>query len=220
MLYRRVLTVVAASLGLLLIPNLVNAQYQQRFYVQGTGGVAVPAGALNKYVDPGAGAGLEVGYQLTDAVMLRVEGDFQHLNGTRLSGTTPVTTPDLDTWSTTGGIQADLVRLIGRRTDNRVQLLADVGAGFARLNSDRFAWASDPTNTSRKFEQTYFGAAGGLTVAYAPTKRTSLYVGGKVRSIFADRGETEDLAKIDPANLKNFRTAVMLPISAGLRVRI
>jgi hypothetical protein len=209
-------TVIAAVI--LCLPSVASAQ-SARFFIDGAGGVALPTGELNKLVNAGPTVGLEIGYRLTDRLALRLNGDVQDFVGASLSGSV-TRGPDMRVSHYAAGFQANLLRSRNYDlTGKRWQLVADVGLGLARFSSDKFR-SLDDQSIECEFGHTYFAAQGGVRLAYVPTRRLSVYIGGKALQAFTRKEHTTVLAAIDPDRLQPFGSALTLPITAGLSVKI
>ena len=119
-------------------------------------GVAVPAGAIGEYADPGPAAGLRLGYELRPGVSLVADGEVNFLKGTNLHKGLPngIWTPDMKAMRYIAGLEARL----GSEETAPWSLLASLGAGASLFDTDSYRSAT--SNQTRTFEKTALTAAG------------------------------------------------------------
>jgi hypothetical protein len=214
MLLRHKLVLAAlAALAALAIP--ASAIAQNKFLVEGQTGVTVPTGAFGKYTVPGPTVGLRFGYRLNDRLILRADGDFDFVDGDRLWAMS--TAPRFQLWHYTAGLEANV-------TAPRVEPLSlafDVGVGAARMETEQYRWLGEPM-PNRQFDKTYPAAGAGLKLRFRPATddRVLAFVGAGVRVAFAKTADTQDLAKVFPSALEPFDRAIVVPILAGLTLKI
>ena len=182
---------------------------QGKVSFEGQGGVALPAGRLADFVDPGLNTGLGLTYQLSPRVALVVDGGVDVLNGVVLGG--QARAPDMRLWRYGGGVAANVLPV------GRWSLVTSLGAGATRFSSDEFS----PPGTAepRTFEHTYFTSNAGLKLGYGLGSRITTYVGARGVWAAASQSDTEALAELDPASLRPFGSAITVPVTVGLNLR-
>ena len=205
----------AAVLAPLTTTALAQSSPGGRLLIAPSVGIAVPAGGLGEYVNTGPAAGLRIGYELGSGVSLIADGGIDFLKGTNLTPgiANPIRTPEMRMQRYIAGVEAKL----GTDAAAPWSLLASLGAGASRLDTDEYRTMSGSTE---KFDQTAFTAAGGIELGYALTRRLELVADGRLYWSFLDKDRTRQLEAIRPAMLDPIDTAVTLPLVLALRTRV
>lgn len=198
--------VAAGMLTVLALP----ASAQQKFAVDGQGGIAMPAGRLADVTDLGPNFGLQVSYRLRPALAINLFGDLDLLSGDELAA--GVTAPDFRLWHYGLGLHADMLP----RRMQKWSLGGSLGIGATTFASDEFG----PTAARDTYKHTYFTTSGGLRLGYSVTPNVTTFVGGKAYFMITDEKDTEALAALDPDRIKTFGSAWTFPVTAGLNVRL
>jgi hypothetical protein len=183
----------------------------QKVTVETFVGWTVPAGQFNHLAKGGVGANIGLGYWLTDRIAVVANGGYGALNGERLASGR--TSPDMQTWHYTGGLEGVVLRSPSRRW----QMLADAGVGHTQFDSDPF---TNPANAQVEFDHTYVTTRGGLRAQYAPSNRFRVSLGTAAHLSFAQNGHTNALRALDPTRVDPFDTIVTLPVRASVSVKL
>ncbi|HWP38575.1 MAG TPA: outer membrane beta-barrel protein [Gemmatimonadales bacterium] len=209
----KLLLAALAALVALAIPS--SAIAQEKLLVEGQAGVAVPTGTFGKYTVPGPTVGLRFGYRLNDRLVLRADGDFDFVDGDRLWAMS--TAPRFQLWHYTAGVEAN----VNVPSVEPVSLAFDFGVGAARMETEQYRWLGE-TTPNRRFEKTYPAAAAGLKLRFRPSDddRILAFVGAGARVAFAKTADTQDLANVFPSQLRPFDKAIVVPVMAGLTLKI
>lgn len=221
--YKKLGLVLGAVVALALLPARADAQFVRYSPVfwsfEGSGGIALPMGDLNDVADSGASFQGAVSYFLNPRFALRAEGGLNIL-GDDLVGVGG-SDPSFRIWTVTGGFEYHLTDPTGSGL-----IAIDFGAGAGIFDTDFFNVSSGGGgSTAQAFNQTYFGANGGIKLGYNFARHSqtnvpmvTLFIQGDLDVIFADDQDTAVLAS--SAGQSGFGTTIMIPIRAGLRVNI
>jgi hypothetical protein len=166
-------------------------------------------------------------YPTSDRTAVRVKGALGLLDGAALGA---ARAPDMKLWSYGVGVERQLVasRVTGsggsrqaaaRQRPLRWVVVGDVGLGATRFDSNDFVPGAG--EAARDFKKTYLATDAGLTVKYRAAQRLQLFAGARGNLTFADKSDTAVLAALDPrAQARAFGSAVTIPVSAGLTLRM
>ncbi|MFQ5889524.1 MAG: outer membrane beta-barrel protein [Gemmatimonadota bacterium] len=207
-LFRR-LSIVLGAVALL-TTAAPEARAQSRWTIEGQGGIAVPTGDLADLEDVGAGFGIGIAYWVHPRIAIRVDGDADILSGVDAEGALPEA-PDLNIFHYTAGVS---VRLLDPEA-TRWTLNLNAGAGGSTIDADDFT----VSGTTVDFSETYFALNGGLTIGYDVGPNVNVFVGGEAFVVFSDEDDTVVFSQLR-SDVEPFDTAVTIPITAGIRVRL
>ncbi len=97
------IAVLGLVVGLSTLGRPSEAQGQERFSIEGRGGIAVPASDLANLQDVGPSIGVGLVYRLDPRVSLRLDGDVDILSGVDADSSGPEA-PDLNIYHYTAGL--------------------------------------------------------------------------------------------------------------------
>ena len=98
------IAVLGLVVGLTSLGRPSEAHGQERFSIEGRGGIAVPASDLANLQDVGPSFGVGLMYPLNPRVSLRLDGDVDILSGVDADGSGPEA-PDLNIYHYTAGLE-------------------------------------------------------------------------------------------------------------------
>lgn len=222
--YKKLGLVLGAVAALALLPAKADAQmvrYSPIFWsFDASGGIAIPIGDLSDNTSSGASFALGASYFLNPRLALRAEGG---LNVMGESDTASGTDPDLQIWTFTGGIEYHIADPTGN-----LLFSFDVGVGGTTFDSGLFTvndFPSTGASTSGNFSKTRLAATGGLKVGYNFARHgetgvpmATIFLNADVDVLFSKDSDTELYAAFN--GQQPFGTALLIPITAGLRVNI
>ncbi|MDT8436225.1 MAG: outer membrane beta-barrel protein [Gemmatimonadota bacterium] len=193
--------------GLVLAAN--PAQAQQKWTIEGRGGVGIPVGDLADLVDAGPSFGVGISYQLHPRIDLLLSGGAEILSGVDADAAGPEA-PDINLYHYNLGAVFHVLE----PGMSRWSVDVNAGAGATTFDSDSFT----TTAGTDDFSETYFTANGGLRIGYDVTPRVNVFVGGQVYLIFADEDDTAQLAALR-TDVDAFDTVASIPVEAGVAIR-
>lgn len=188
-----------------------DAAAQERWTFDGRGGVGIPTGDLEELTDVGASLGLGIAYWLSPRVAFRVDGDVDNLSGSA------ATDPDFRLWHFNGGFEFRLTE----PTRSPWNISVNVGGGGTTIDTDDFTLVGPEGAVTGGFTQTYPALNGGLKIGYGISRNVDIFVNGGFNVTFTDDDDTIVFSQINPAvDPDGFSTAVVIPITAGFRIKI
>ena len=194
----------ASLAGLLALALALPAGAQQNLDFEIRGGVAVPAGDLGEVGATGAGVGVGLSYELTEMIGLRVDGDLEVLSENRVNGDAIM--PRTYLWHYHAGLELDLLE----GPDSPWRVRARGSAGGTTYDTEEFTAGGDD------FLDTYFSAAGGLSVGRQVRESLEVGVIGQAFFVFTDEERTAEFVRYSSL-LNPFSTASSFPVEIYLR---
>lgn len=177
---------------------------------EGAGGFAVPTGALSDYADSGPSTALRVNYWLSPRFALELGGAAGFLDGKPVAADRRL--PDMNLWHYSMGLAANVLP-----PTSRLSLLGSLGLGVTRFDTDLFEIGNlEPTELA----ENYFSAEGGLKVRYDLFEDIGAFVEGRAHWIQARQEDFVPLTAFDPERLAMVDGAWVVPLRAGLEIRI
>lgn len=198
-------TVCALALG---APQGAQAQLDDLTVTAHTG-IVFGTGTLSDYTELGPSAGLRVEYPLMDRLGLLADLDLDYLNGDRSYGI-----PDLKLWRYQAGVVADV---LGGESDGWA-LRAHIAGGATTFRSHEFFRPND--SASLRFKHTYFTGSGGIELAFGLDSPIGAYVGATANWAPVDEGDTQILRDAALGPLDSLDSALTVPLTIGLRLRV
>ncbi len=204
------IAVLGLVVGLTTMIKPLDAHAQQRFSLEGRGGIAVPASDLADLEDVGANVGVGLAYNLSPRLALRLDASVDLLSGDDSQGPGPAV-PDMNVYHYNLGLG---YALLNPKTTNWT-LDTNVGAGGSTIDLDEFTVSGVPVD----FSETYFSLNGGLKLGYNLSPSVNLFIGSQAYLMFTDEQDTALLSvlspELDPAG---FDTAWTFPVTAGFAI--
>ena len=211
------LTLSAARLALVAaafvsIPATGVAQEMARFSVAPRGGIALPGGDLERFVEPGASMGVDMSYAFSRraAAHLRAEGDL--LRGATLKS--GITAPDMKVLHYTAALEAMLLNPVTAP----LGVAADLGLGVSTFISDTYN-VPNTTATARpqKFHETYPTLRAGLNFSYPLRSSLALFLDTQAYYTFMNPNETRRLTYLTLDRYEPVKRGVTIPLTLGVR---
>ncbi|MFQ5890481.1 MAG: hypothetical protein ACE5JR_10580 [Gemmatimonadota bacterium] len=203
---RKIGALLAAAALLIALPSAATAQHQMRFDVDGWGGVALPAGALNEIADVGATVGGGIAFRFHPHFALRGDVELTFLTEVESAGTEIFA--DMDLIHFNGGFEFNFAQ--PEDQDQPLTFSINLGAGATRMESDA-------TSFVPAFEQTYFTLNGGTRIGYQVHPKVNIFARGTLYLILADEDDTAIFAGT-PLPAGFFSEGWSVPITVGVRV--
>lgn len=211
-----------AAAGLLVAPLALGAQNADLAPDPGTisltarGGLTIPvdSSSLDAITKSGGSFGGGISVHLTPAVALAGDIDYQLLEGdVDASGTK---FPDFSALHATGGLEFHLLA-----PDTRWRGVLSVGAGVTNLEmNSRVDDGSLPPGDLRSVDIWNVSFRGGAELGYQFSRRINAFVEPAVYLVTLDRNDTQDIVDSSPALVDAFDVGWLIPVQAGVRVRI
>ena len=168
-------------------------------------GPSMPAADLAEITnDFGTALGAEVALPLSQRVSLSVDGNVDMFNGATILN------PDMRLWHYGAGLDVETTP-----EDTPWSVVLSGGVNATTMDSDAY----DPADVdSGDFTETYLGVNGGVQIGYEINRSVEVAVRGATFFAFADEEETAALT--DLSGTEAFGTAVTVPLTAAVNIRI
>lgn len=174
-------------------------------------GIGVGAADLTEYTQPGLAVGAGAGFWLSDHVALRVDGDFSALGGDETGIEADVTTPDMNLYHLTAGLEFDL---LGRdEPDNAWTMRVNAGAGGSTLDTEDFL---DVPDEEADITHTVANVNAGAELGRELSENVMLTVSGQAFYMFLDEYNFNNLADLRPAE-GPIQDGINIPVTLSLR---
>lgn len=196
------LTTVAGAL--MLVPGM--AVGQERVVFKTGIGFAAPVGALAGRQEFGPTLGAELGYRISDRLVLKAMSDIDLLEGTFISRVDRSAGMQLLHLGIGAEVRVASSALYG------YQFSGELGTGRTRLRTvglDGYAVVDGPIDHS------CFSTFGGMSLTSKPSRRATAYVRGRIRWMMANSGRTEPLA-----GQRRIGSAFVVPFTVGMKLRL
>lgn len=211
------------------LPMQAEAQ-QERFFVEGRGGIAFGLGDVGFVTDPGPTFGADIGYWVHDRIAVTVGGDASLLTGAdrdlsqdaAADGTRVfIDVPDMDLYHYTAGLE-----ILVTPRESPLEVRFGGGLGASTIQTDEFPSsfiAGLPENVQApedgEFSQTDFTLDGRVQVGYDVSPRINVFAGTRAYLAFPSADETEFFHQaVEEADAQGFSTAWDLPLHAGVKI--
>lgn len=219
----------AAGAFLLAAPGQAQAQMEtddaddydtveQRLSFDGRAGVAVPAGDLADFTDPGFNAGLGVAYRIHPRVALRADGDVNLLQGIgdeEQDGVIDdVFASDVRLWQYNGGVQVYFVK----PEETGFRFTGSLNAGATTIDPEGMEGEQTP-GVEGTGTETRFSTGAALTLGYQATENIDIFLRPKTSATFLQQDDFEgDPDAPEAAELSD--TWWVFPLTAGVQVDV
>jgi hypothetical protein len=222
MLTRKHLRSITTAAALLALPVGLNAQdpdvyitddepMTSNLELDARAGVGMSAADLTAYTQPGLAVGAGAGFWLSDNVALRIDGDFSALRGDDSGIASAETTPDMNIFHYTAGLEFDLLGRDAPNTPWSVRMSA--GAGGSTLDTDDFL---DVPVEEADLTETVANVNAGAEIGRDLTENVMLTVSGKAFYMFLDEDNFNNLADLRPAE-GPIQDGLNIPVTLSLR---
>jgi hypothetical protein len=222
--YKKLGLVLGAVAAVALMPARVDAQmvrYSPIFWsFEAGGGMTIPMGDLADNSKSGGSMALGAGYFLNPRLALTGQGGLSFMGDTDAAATAA---PELKIWTFMGGIEYHFADPTGN-----LLFAMDLGLGGGTFDTKVFTVSDFPSagaSTSGNFQKTRMAASGGLKLGYNFARHSAtgvpmvtLYIDAAFQAIFLDETDTQLFAALN--GMQPFGTAMLIPVTAGLRVNI
>ena len=188
------------------------AQETGRFSVAPRAGIALPAGDLERFVEPGSSLGLDISVGLTPRLTGRARAEGDLLRGATLpSG---VAAPDMKVLHYTAGLET----LLLHPARVPVGIAADIGLGLSTFISDSYTVPNATTATGpQKFRETFPTLRAGLNFSYPLRSSLRVFLDTQAYYTIMNEQETRRLTYLTLDRYDPVTRGVTIPVTLGVR---
>lgn len=172
-------------------------------------GVALPAGDLANFADPGVSLGLGGAFWLHDNVAIRADGDFANLNGERSGLVSEAATPDMSLYHYGLGVELDVP---GRSSPSMWDFEVNAGVGGTTLDTETFL---ETSAADEDLTKTYPNVNAGLALGRQIAEDLTVNVRTQAFYTFVDEQEVEPISELRIR--EDLSRSVSVPLTLSVR---